>query len=80
VTVVDATNITRHERRAYIRIAEWYGASAEAVFFDVPLEACLERNRRRARVVPEEAVRRMAQRLVPPSEDEGFLEVSVFRG
>ncbi len=79
VTVVDATNITRQERRPYVKIAEWYGARAEAVFFDVPLEVCLERNRGRGRVVPEEAVRRMAQRLVPPSLEEGFCEVTRVR-
>jgi len=40
---------------------------------------CLERNRRRDRVVPEEAVHRMAAKLAPPSLEEGFSRVTVVR-
>ena len=79
VTYVDATHLTPDERRPYIKIAQSYGCEAEALFFDVPLEVCLERNRGRARVVPEEAVRAMAAKLVPPSVDEGFSRVMVVR-
>jgi predicted kinase len=79
VTYVDATHLTPDERRPYIKIAQSYGCEAEALFFDVPLEVCLERNRGRARVVPEEAVRAMAAKLVPPSVDEGFSRVTVVR-
>ena len=77
VTYIDATNLTRAERRPYLRIAEAYGAEAEALFFDVPLEECLERNRRRRRVVPEEALRKMAAKLSPPTLQEGFSRVTV---
>ena len=79
VTYIDATNLTRSERRPYVRIAEAYGGAAEALFFDAPLEVCLERNRGRARVVPEEAVRKMEAKLVPPSVEEGFARVTVVR-
>jgi predicted kinase len=51
----------------------------EAVFFDVPVEVCRERNRRRGRVVPEEVLDRMAAKLVPPSTGEGFSKVTVIR-
>ncbi len=76
VTYVDATNLTRRERRQYIRLGELHDCDVEAVFFDVPLETCLERNRLRARVVPDEAVREMAQRLAAPSVAEGFVRVT----
>ena len=79
VTYVDATHLTPDERRPYIKIAHAYGCEAEALFFDVPLELCLDRNRSRARVVPEEAVRAMAAKLVPPGVDEGFSRVTVVR-
>ena len=79
VTYVDATHLTPDERQPYVKIARAYGCEAEAVFFDVPLDVCLERNRGRARVVPEEAVRAMAAKLVPPSVDEGFSRVTVVR-
>jgi predicted kinase len=77
VTWVDATNLTPGERRPYIKLADLYGCAAEAVFFDVPLEECMERNRRRERVVPEEAMRKLAARLVPPSIEEGFAKITV---
>ncbi len=79
ITYVDATHLTPSERRPYVRIAEKYGYQIDALFFDVPLEVCLERNRARARVVPEEALRAMAAKLVPPRVTEGFSRVTVVR-
>jgi predicted kinase len=79
VTCIDATNLTPRERRPYIKTAQLYGAVAEAVWFDVPLSVCLERNNMRARVVPEEAIRAMAGRLTAPSPKEGFASVTVIR-
>ena len=72
VTYIDATNLTPEERSRYIGIGKSYGCELEAVFFDVPVEICRERNARRHRVVPEEALSKMAARLVPPSVAEGF--------
>ena len=72
VTYIDATNLTQRERRQYIKLAGLYGCEIEAVFFDVPLEVCMERNRARTRVVPEDAMREMARRLTAPSVEEGF--------
>ena len=76
---VDATNLTRQERRCYIRMGARYGYALEAIFFDVPLEVCLLRNRRRRRRVPVEAMRRMAQKLSPPTLEEGFTRILVVR-
>jgi predicted kinase len=72
VTYIDATNLTPEERRPYIGIGKSYGCELEAVFFDVPIEVCRERNARRHRVVPQEALAKMAARLVLPSIEEGF--------
>jgi predicted kinase len=77
LTYIDATNLTRRERRPYIKIAADYGCRAEAVFFDTPLEVCLERNRARQRNVPEEVLRMMAAKLQIPSTEEGFATVAV---
>lgn len=77
VTYIDATNLRPDERRPYIGIGRSYGCSVEAVFFDVPLAVCRERNARRSRVVPEEAMLAMAERLVPPTTEEGFDRVEV---
>jgi len=76
---VDATNLTPHERSSWIKLAKDYGYDVQAVFFDVPLEVCLERNRRRDRVVDEEAMRRMSTKLKPPTFEEGFSKVTVVR-
>ena len=77
VTFIDATNLTPEERAPYIRIGGLYRAAVEAVFLDVPLELCRERNARRHRVVPEEAMLKLAGKLVPPSPAEGFTHVTV---
>ena len=76
-TFIDATNLTRKDRRPYIKIAELYDCEVEAVFFDVPIEVCQARNRARSRVVPELAFQEMARRLVAPSLAEGFSRVTV---
>ena len=39
----------------------------------------MARNQRRDRVVPEEAMRRMAAKLKPPSFEEGFSKITVVR-
>src|SRR5271165_2154068 len=54
VSYVDATNLTPQERAPYVALARECGVAAEALFFDVPLEVCLERNLARRRVVPRE--------------------------
>jgi len=79
VTYIDATSLTPQERAPYIGIGKSFGCEVDALFFDVPLEVCLERNRLRARVVPEEALAKMAARLVPPSLEEGFTRVDIYR-
>ena len=47
VHYIDATNLTPQERAPYVAIGQAYGCEVEAVFFDVPLEVCRERNARR---------------------------------
>lgn len=79
-TWIDATSITRRERRAWIRLAELLDCEVEAVFLDVPVEECKRRNRLRERVVPEDAMDRMAARLEPPRVEEGFSRVTVLSG
>ena len=76
---VDATNLATHERRQWIKMARSFGYDVHAVFFDVPLEVCLERNRRRERQVKEELVQRMAAKLRPPAFEEGFSKITVVR-
>jgi predicted kinase len=60
-------------------MGQLYGCAVEAIFFDVPLEVCRERNRGRRRVVPEDVLERMAAKLTPPTIEEGFSAVAVVR-
>ncbi len=76
VTYIDATSLTPEERAPYLEIGRAHGSEVEAVFFDVPLAVCLERNARRHRVVPPEALAKMAAKLVPPTVAEGFTRVT----
>ena len=79
LTFIDATNLTPGERRPYVEIARESGADVEAVFFDVPIQVCLERNARRSRVVPADALREMAAKLIPPRPEEGFSRIVIRR-
>jgi predicted kinase len=76
---VDATNLSPHERRQWIKMAKSFGYDVQAVFFDVPLEICMERNSRRERVVSDEVMKKMAERLRPPNFKEGFSKIIVVR-
>jgi len=76
VTYIDATNLTPQERRPYIAIGAAFGCEVEALFFDAPPAVCRERNARRARVVPDEALAKMQERLAPPTIAEGFTRVT----
>lgn len=76
---VDATNLSPHERRSWIKLAHDFGYEAHAVFFDVPPEICTERNRRRERNVPDDVMQRMANKLRPPKFEEGFAKITVVR-
>ena len=76
---VDATNLSPHERRQWIKMAKSFGYEVQAVFFDVPLAVCLERNAKRDRQVSDDVMHKMAERLRPPAFKEGFDKITVVR-
>ena len=75
ISYVDATHLTRWERRPYIQMARRHHCAIEAWFFDVPVETCIERNQKRNPSVPVDALRAMAELLQPPTREEGFTRV-----
>jgi predicted kinase len=77
LTYVDATNLTPEERLPYIEIGKIFGCEVEALFFDVPLNICMMRNAQRHRVVPEEAMNKLAAKLQRPCLNEGFAHIGV---
>ena len=78
LTVVDATNVQHHARRALLKRAQAAGVPAVGIVFALPDAVCLARNRARpGRTVPETAVLRQLADLdrtaVPGRlESEGF--------
>ena len=77
VTWIDATNLTRRERRPYILAARNAHAGVEAIWFDTPRKVCQARNMARGRQVPAHVIDAMAARSTPPSEAEGFDSVQI---
>ena len=76
ITYVDATHLQPWEREPYRMLAQRYGCRLDVLFFNVPVEICMARNQARDRRVPEEAIRKMAGQMIPPSLDEGFTEIT----
>ncbi len=76
---VDATNLSAHERRQWIKMAKSFGYDAQAVYFDVPLAVCMERNSKRERRVADDVMQKLSERLRPPSFREGFSKITVVR-
>jgi predicted kinase len=76
---VDATNLTPQERHGWIKLAKDFQYDVQAVYFDVPLELCLERNQKRTRVVAEDVVKRLSAKLKPPTFEEGFTKITVVK-
>lgn len=76
---VDATNLSPKERRHWIKMAQDFGFEAHAVYFEVPLEICMERNQKRNRIVPADVMQRMSAKLKAPGFDEGFSKITVVR-
>jgi predicted kinase len=76
---VDATNLTPQDRHSWIKLAKDYGYDVQGVFFDVPVEVCMERHQRRGRAVPEDIMRKMSSKLKPPTFEEGFSKITVVR-
>jgi len=78
-TYVDATHLARWERRPYAQLARRYHCKLEALYFDVPIEVCIRRNRGRGRVVPPSSILAMAERLEQPTKAEGFSRITRVR-
>ncbi|RKE19117.1 polynucleotide kinase-phosphatase [Streptomyces sp. TLI_171] len=84
LTVVDATNVQDHARRALVAIAREHHVLPIAIVLDVPAEVCAERNRARpdrqlpAHVIPRH--QRDLRRSLRGLEREGFRKVHVLRG
>ncbi|HTP06714.1 MAG TPA: ATP-binding protein [Anaerolineae bacterium] len=82
--ILDATHFLRKYRTYTLHLARDTRARRVAIWFDVPLDICLQRNDQRSNLtfgdeqVPKDVVRRMADLLQSPGRDEfdGVVKVS----
>lgn len=75
ITIYDATNAARKQRKEAIALARTTGFTYIAgVWLNLPLSLCLERNQKRSRIVPEEVILRMYRQLqdAPPALADGL--------
>jgi protein phosphatase len=84
--LVDATHARRSWREKEVAIARAHGAKTVAIWFDVPLAVCLQRNARKPgtqrwgeRIVSPEFLRAVYLSLEPPTRAE-FDEIQVIGG
>jgi protein phosphatase len=84
--LVDATHARRSWREKEVTIARAHGAQTVAIWFDVPLAVCLQRNARKPgtqrwgeRIVSPEFLRAVYLSLEPPTRAE-FDEIQVIGG
>lgn len=68
--VVDDTNFAPKHQKRLEKIAREHDADFEVLFIDTPLEECIKRNRKRAKVVPMEAILSMHRKYIAPYKNE----------
>jgi len=76
--IYDATNLNSKRRAALVKkIKELYGKSVECVcmYMVASCDACIERQKYRARKVPEKVIRSQFSHLNPPEYDEGWDQI-----
>jgi predicted kinase len=80
--IVDATHTRRRDRHELIEVSRDNGAEyIKVVWLQTDVETVLARNSTRPAPVPEEAIRRMANRLDlnPPTRSEGIDEIEIIK-
>lgn len=70
--VIDNANLTAEKRREYIELGKASGAKVKAVYLDVPVEVCLERNQQRGSKIPDRAIHAAKIMVEIPDRKEGF--------
>jgi protein phosphatase len=78
LTVVDATNVERHARRALLVRARRAGIPATAIIFDLPREVVLGRNAARPGRVVDPAIVSLHLRRLQKMLDRGTIEAEGF--
>jgi len=75
--LIDNTSMSQESRKPYLTIARQAGKSIGAIFLDIPVTRCLERNRSREDSVPERVISNLQAEKELPDVAEGYKEVLV---
>lgn len=75
--VIDATSLTRRDRKDWINMARGHAASPEAYVVKTDVATAKRQNLKRARNVPEFVIDRQAAKFTIPTKDEGFDNVTI---
>ncbi|MCR5544321.1 MAG: ATP-binding protein [Eubacterium sp.] len=73
--VMDATNPGKNTRKRIMDRLKKYADRVVAVVMATPFDVCMERNQKRDRTVPEEAMIRIRNEFEFPELEEGFDEI-----
>ena len=84
--ILDATHITPKVRKRTFDALDAYGIAYDkvAIFVDTPVEECIRRVEIRNQnpeelFLPLEVISSYGQNIIPPSVDEGFMEIQVIK-
>ena len=75
--ILDATNITVKDRKSVMNRVSKIDCDRIAYVVATPIDVCLERNKNRSRVVPNDVILRMQKRFQFPMYYEGFNSIVV---
>jgi len=70
--LIDTTSLSKNIRLKWVQLAKKYGYVLKCFWLSTPPADCLERNKKRARFVPQDVILKMASTLQIPSFDEGY--------
>ena len=66
----NATNLLKQTRQRWIDLFADYNARIELVYLEPPFDQILQQNKRRAKPVPEDVIRKLAAKCEPPTRAE----------
>ena len=73
--VVHNTSILKEHRKPLVELAKKHGYRTQIVYFDIPFEECIKRNKQRKDGVPEDVMADFRDKLEAPAPDEADLTV-----
>jgi predicted kinase len=73
--IVDNTSILKEYRTPLIALAKKHGYRTQIIYFDIPVEACLKRNKQRDDAIPTDIIKDFADKMEAPAPDEADLVI-----